>query len=481
MVFARLRSWLTGDDDNKPRGGATLTDPRRSNSLNDISPATFSRILSPSTSNRFERPPPAPTPTPTFATSQQRMGGYKPRVPTVYTGPKFDFKPAASSPAREPEQPEAETAPQMSRANRQVLEALGWTLPEREPVEKSNALSMLDMSNAKDLTEFSYQVDEDEMHRMAQTYEQYQGFKAPRRMDKLEGDDDERLKVTGRTVKSAPMKQEAFDALNDDQKAAVNFNTLFLKAREKDLAGGHMPSKEDKEEYKEKYVNIFGQDPKGGEEYFAPHVVDVLTKINFTAQGHDLDEFMALEHLVQMDELDSFSTENLNLEELVEGPTVMADYGGNNYATARGAENLQVIDAQLVDDAGAAILDALENNPDAWDFSSALSYEFFGTPPDDTMVPWGFGRDEMRESGADPGKDDFFRKQYQGLRQLGNVDLMWQDIEQSGMTEEDQQQLFQFMDLKTKRDIQMGLIDPGDEEAMGAQDIRVLLGLDEEV
>lgn len=404
---------------------------------------------------------------------QRSQPGYVPR-----TNPFTSATPTpATSVAKEEEQARmaSEQTPQLSNANYQVLEALGWDLPERE--DRKSDLSLLDMSNSQDLADFSYSIDIDELSRMTETYQGQPGFKAPREAFKTY-EDDERLKVRSGVEQAAPMTWEAYQALDEDKKRAVDFNTLFIKAREKDLAGEHTPSKEDKAEYAEQYRNIFGRDVPENDTY-APNVVRMLDKIGFKAEGQDLDEYLAGEHLITMDELDTFDASKLDFEELTEGPTVMAEYGDNNYAVARGLENLRKVDAALVEAAGSFIAEAYETNPDAWDFSSALSYEFFGTPPEGADVPWGFGRDEMRGPDDDLGKDDFFRKQYAGLRALGDVDLMWADIEQSGMSEEDKNDLFRFMDLKTRRDIQMGLIDPGTDEAMGAADIRALLGFEE--
>lgn len=106
----------------------------------------------------------------------------------------------------------------------------------------------------------------------------------------------------GKTKKSYSMTWEEYRKLDDEQRAAVDFNTMLVEAREKDLNTEYAPSPSEKELYDRQVKEMFGED--GGSETYAPEVVSVLKQLDYDPQsgaeiGNDLDDFLGLKVLIR--------------------------------------------------------------------------------------------------------------------------------------------------------------------------------------
>jgi hypothetical protein len=121
------------------------------------------------------------------------------------------------------------------------------------------------------------------------------------------------IKVTDNTA--TPLSWEEYDKLSGDQRAAVDFNTLLVQAREIDLkTDPKWYSDADKAQYAKDVEAIFG--PMGGSDTLGVKTVELLKKIDFKAVGQDLDEFLSLERAVSAKELKNFEFSKADLKEL---------------------------------------------------------------------------------------------------------------------------------------------------------------------
>lgn len=110
--------------------------------------------------------------------------------------------------------------------------------------------------------------------------------------------------------KSYEMTWEDYQELSDKQRAAVDFNTLLIQAREKDLNTDYDYTGEQREVYNAAVENIFGE--KGGSQVYAPETVAVLRQLDYTVdadqkKGDDLDDFLGLKVLIREKDLDNFA------------------------------------------------------------------------------------------------------------------------------------------------------------------------------
>lgn len=99
---------------------------------------------------------------------------------------------------------------------------------------------------------------------------------------------------------------DEYNRLSDEQRAAVDFNTLLVQAREKDLNAEYKePTAEQREAYDKEVVRMFGEGR--GSETFAPETLGVLKQIDFEGGGEDLDDFLGLKTTVSLNDLKDFS------------------------------------------------------------------------------------------------------------------------------------------------------------------------------
>lgn len=109
-----------------------------------------------------------------------------------------------------------------------------------------------------------------------------------------------------RTRREYRLTWDEYNKLNDEQKAAIDFNTLLVQAREKDLNSDYAPTEQQEEQFRKQSERMFGEGR--GSDTFAPETLAVLKQIDFKSSGEeDLDDFIDLRYGVSMKDLKNFS------------------------------------------------------------------------------------------------------------------------------------------------------------------------------
>lgn len=370
-----------------------------------------------------------------------------------------------------------EQGPGPSRVNRELMERLGWTLPANEaPAAVLVSEEMLNRGGATDIGEHDYQVPLSEYQLLFNEYGGGEQYTPGRYLT----EQSQVPTIASGKMEAVPLTEEAYNKLTPDQRRAVDFNTLMIEARKKDFA---LMGETGDDAYNKRVAGIFGEE--GGSERYAPNTIDLLERSGFRALGQDLDEYLSGERLIGMDELMNYTPatgggtvmSNLDLE-------AITDSGEKNqYGDIRSIENQLKVDTMAINRAGQLIDDALRHEG-AWNKDVAITTALTGAGPTGMDIPWGFGTPEDRlnpTTGAydDPMhefKDSWFQDQYRFLTDPNaDVSTVWANINDSGLGDEDVQQLFNYFDLRTKRDIDLGVVDPS---LRPATEVRAQLGFE---
>jgi hypothetical protein len=112
-----------------------------------------------------------------------------------------------------------------------------------------------------------------------------------------------------RTYRARVAKEMSWDdylGLTDRARAAVDFNTMLVQARQKDLRSDYEPTDQQREVYDRTVGRMFGKE--GVSETFAPETVAMLNDINFEATDQrrfdDLDDFLGLSAALTAKDID---------------------------------------------------------------------------------------------------------------------------------------------------------------------------------
>lgn len=162
---------------------------------------------------------------------------------------------------------------------------------------------------------------------------------------KIAARDEENRQVTEvkrwKAPKTYALTWDEYLALNDEQRAAVDFNTMLSKAREKDLNTEYEePAPEEQEAYDDAMRRMFGEDR--GSEAFAPATLGVLDRLEFKPTAEDdFDNILGGEYFITTKELKQFTTE----------PTQSVMYADGDVATAGlvGEEQLAASTAKITE------------------------------------------------------------------------------------------------------------------------------------
>jgi hypothetical protein len=188
-------------------------------------------------------------------------------------------------------------------------------------------------------------------------------------------------KVKAEEFSAAPLTWEAYQSMSADQKAAVDFNTMLVEAREKDLSKNWTLSPDEQEEYDKRVQKVFGQG--GGSTKTAPNTMKLLATVDMNLVGQDLDQYLSLERGFTMDELEDFKLDAgafKTLEELsvgtqetqAKGSQTMADF-----AAVRTPENVAAGQAALVAKTNEMAQKMMEANAVLTSFRSGVVDPFF--------------------------------------------------------------------------------------------------------
>lgn len=110
--------------------------------------------------------------------------------------------------------------------------------------------------------------------------------------------------------KTYQMTREDYNNLGPEQRAAVDFNTLLIRAREKDIRsnakGRYDASPTELAVYEKAVEDMFGE--SGGSELYAPETLGVLSSLDYEPtegekKGDDLDDFLQLKAVIREKDL----------------------------------------------------------------------------------------------------------------------------------------------------------------------------------
>ncbi len=114
---------------------------------------------------------------------------------------------------------------------------------------------------------------------------------------------------------------DQYEALTPAQKAGVDFNTMLIQAREKDLNTDYNPSPEQKKSYNTLVTEMLGED--NGSTTYAPETVKLLEQIGFKHDKADLDDILNMRYafgekmIDKMADLDGISNMRYSFDERV--------------------------------------------------------------------------------------------------------------------------------------------------------------------
>jgi hypothetical protein len=342
-----------------------------------------------------------------------------------------------------------------------ALSKAGWAVPTAANPDPGMAMleTELDSANARQLAEFSYGLDEGEAARIIDTYGSQNPGKAL---------DAKNVRIESRANQAVPLTQDAYDKLSAEQRKAVDFNTLLVDAREKDLMLGPKDNSAVPDElktYNERAEKIFGKG--GGSEAYAPNTLKLLEDIDFKAVGQDLDEFLSLERTVTSDQLKGWTGEGGAAQR--KNSAGYADAG--EFGTIRSAENQAKVTADAIAKAGALIEKTLAETRLGGGVNDFLAHKAGEAP-----APGWAGPSFSRPTQAEADWDEVLRGAFGHLADPNtkNLDTFWGGVQEYGYDEAQVDEIFSYIDARTRDLARSGKTAGG----RTPQEIRALAGLE---
>lgn len=378
-------------------------------------------------------------------------------------------------------------------AEYQIMSALGWKMPEgAEPVAEDVGYKTED---PRDLVAYTYMPEKEEVQRIEEVYRGMPGYtapdessikKSPPPMFGSQGvlPQPQELKETPivSEVQSAALTWDEYDRLSEDQRKAVDFNTLLVRAREADLGASHATNESQRETYETDVKAIFGE--RGGSEKYAPNTVALLKQIDFKAVGQDLDEYLSLERAFTADEVKNFTLEDVPaLKQMGEG--------GVSYEGARQRTNVEAAEAVAVTKSADTIAKAMQDATNVLDTFYATMEQtrlplmdlYGGKPVTPEEAPLGFPVKGQTYDLTDQAqaKAAFFTDAY-ALAASGRMDKVWEQLSVAGATEADVQELFTYLDTRSQQEKRWGrpegvLVDTSELNYLDPDKTRASIGL----
>lgn len=148
---------------------------------------------------------------------------------------------------------------------------------------------------------------------------QYQGTPVAEEPEAIKVDtaDQEAEAKTYRARKSKEMSWDDYLGLSDRARAAVDFNTMLVQARQKDLRSDYEPNDAQREVYDKAVERMFGEE--GVSETFAPETLALLNDVGFketdAKRFDDLDDFLGLSAALTAKDIEKLG--NLNPSPIV--------------------------------------------------------------------------------------------------------------------------------------------------------------------
>lgn len=343
-----------------------------------------------------------------------------------------------------------------------------------------------------DLQPYKYELSRSQIDSLKDLYANREGYRNPDKVDP----DSAVSKVQKTQVEEAELTWDAYDALTPDQRKAVDFTGMLVEAREKDLELP-LPSPitaEKREEYDAKVADMFGED--GGSKTFAPHVVDLLSQIDFKAVGADLDEFLSLERGFSPKDLKNFSIVDKEIVQGVAAPDetqmlrannpympkdeTATGFKYSNFEELQSPENQLAIQSALAGNFGDVLEDKMKS-AGLWDVRSTWQQINPGSLDKkelrDVPLGWGYG---VRDAGdAEQGMtwDKWYNNLAQSLKDKEqDIDWVWEDMKNYAFTDKDKQYFYQWVDNLTRMQLDYGF--NTDAQTRDPNEMRKLVGLD---
>jgi hypothetical protein len=335
----------------------------------------------------------------------------------------------------------------------QLLEKAGYTAPVIKGSGRQS-IGGLNFDAAEDLTPYGYSVSDEEARNILESY-------AP----DAKGDP---AKITAERVetkdKAVPMTVAAYNALSDDQRAAVDFNTALIAAREKDLASGwKMRVAPEGSTQAEARKTAFGEDAVTGG--YPEHTMKLLERIGYKAPGSSLEDFMSLDMAISADELAnlklpkdfSFATPDPNAKAVTSDPVLNMFTGEqergpfdqvvvNDYGRVRSSENMGMLQLDVIRKAS----EYLKNNRIVDRTPATTASVSFGAPlGPGNDVPWAWS---MTGKDVDPIHNEIFEVMLNDptKTKVAKSDSFWAQIRGLGYKEKDIDKLFAYLDERTR-------------------------------
>jgi hypothetical protein len=285
----------------------------------------------------------------------------------------------------------------------------------------------------RDLADYSYDLSDAELNRVREENPKAGGTK------------------TAKDMVAVPLSWDEYNKLSDSQRGAIDWNTLLVEAREKDL--NFLRTSTDKviQQQGTDVASIFGEG--GNSDTLAINTVNLLKKINFTAVGQDLDEFLSLDRAFTKGEVKRLKLskdEKQVLSAFASGTPVNPE----EYAGVRTAENIAAIDTSLIQSALDAYKAKLTTfQPNSWNIQAALGT--IGKFPQSRIAPgYGRGTEDSYERKVDIALNEAYNDLLASPNDQGLAVLYKDTFERLNWTKEDQQMLWDFIDNRTRNEIQ---------------------------
>ena len=281
--------------------------------------------------------------------------------------------------------------PPISDGVREILNDRNWKLPEKGKTV-SLGKSSYEKGSLEELEQHDYRLSKDEWDRIEATYSSDAARKAgyiPPSATKKDIDKNTPL-MHQQDEDTASLNWKTYEKMTDDQKAAIDFNTLLVEARESDLDKKITLSTPERTKYDETVKRIFGEG--GGSDTVATHTVDLLDQLDMDVVGQDLDEYLSLERAFDDTEIGDFKFSKRDVQTLEslaggEGVDLTPEQQTANYAQIRTPENLASVDTAGVQQAQKMIETKLQDpKADTYDFESLM----YGKAKDTQAPPSSF-------------------------------------------------------------------------------------------
>ena len=352
-----------------------------------------------------------------------------------------------------------------------LLPAAGYTRKDAAPEAEADTTA-LNMKAAQPLTKFRRSMDEEQFQQYLDAYGDR--YNAPK--DAGQPGHWKRPVVATEEVTAAPMTPKAYNALTPEQRAAVDFNTALIAAREEDLKSGWMIRRMP-EEARAEYQKMFGEDaPTAG---FAESTHQLLRKVGYTGEAN-MEDFLSLEMATDVKDLKNLKfDEKLDLgldrtpksqrddtpgEKRRHGsfynqPEGAPDGGWDAFRRTGSQEYRDVLLVDVVQKARKA-LEGFRSNSMYSSRANALSA--FGMGTGGESLPIGWGNPATRTNPLEQQRETQYQTVLNTLISTPNMPKLaddpafWNSLKAAGYKEQDFNDLFSFLDARTRWMIQHG-------------------------